>query len=373
MGLSCLTSTRPYAIKCAKWPGIVAVVTVFAGLMVPQPAMLAQRSTVKRASGFVARPAEGAARLPPGGRSQWPSVAALISTYERAEYLIEALQQISAQRYPGRLEAVVVDDSETDLEPRLQKLRQKSDGFMPQVTYIYLKDRMSIGAKRNLAARSTDADVLCVWDDDDVFTMDRIQSQVEHLFSGPGVSSPNCSAIEISSIFSVPDQDMQLSLRPTHLPQVVYENTLCFPKSWWESSKWSFGEAWEVSGQGEGTLEPWWKEVRPLPGTQEPFLYVYLPSSVSGGIPRNLDPHPAPDERLWALVRALHPSGRFPDHLPGHHVRGAIEGARACLRRMLDDPDLLSDSSLEPLDFEAFRERYGPVRQRWISQRQQQQ
>ncbi|CAE8707408.1 unnamed protein product [Polarella glacialis] len=268
-----------------------------------------------------------------GQRESWPAVAALIVTFERPELLLEALAQIAAQRYPGRVEAVVVDDSACSLEPRLREWSSELTGIpLPEVNYLYLKDRLSIGAKRNLAARSTDAEILFVWDDDDVFTVDRLQRQVESSPSGIA-----CSAIEVSSMYSVPKAS--LSLRPPTLPQLVFENTLCFTRAWWESNRWSFGEPWEVSGQGEGTLEPWWQEVTPLTGAQEPFLYIYLPSSVSGGTATVLDKHPQPDERLFELANAIREGGRFPDQLKGPHVKGALQGCRACLGQMLDDPD----------------------------------
>ena len=102
--------------------------------------------------------------------------------------------------------------------------------------------------------------------------MDRVRKQVLHL------QAVNCSGIEVASFYSVPDQE--LSVRPAHLEPLVFENTLCFRRAWWEQHGYGFGEAWEartggfrhvwqVSGQGEGTLEPWWSQVTPLPAAEE--------------------------------------------------------------------------------------------------------
>lgn len=317
------------------------------------------------ALGTETAPADDALR--PSSDAAWPSVGVVIATYERSHLVLEALQQIAAQDYAGSVDVVVVDDSTESLEPMLAKAEAEG-AKLPATKYLYSKERMSIGAKRNLAIRSTDATVLCVWDDDDVFTMDRLRKQVEHLRSA---KEPFCSAIEVASVYSVPEQ--RLHVRDGTLPQLVYENTLCFTRSWWESNALRFGEPWEVSGQGEGTLQPWWDEVKPLTGVEEPFLYIYLPSSVSGGTANRIDDHPEPSRRLFGLVSALR-AGRFPDHLSGRcpHVRGALAGARQTLASMLDDPALFSDQPDDdsmPGAFEEFRARYMPVRERHLRSR----
>ncbi|CAK0899712.1 unnamed protein product, partial [Prorocentrum cordatum] len=113
----------------------------------------------------------------------------LISTFERPGLLLEALAQVAAQDYGGDVEAVVVDDSAESLE-----------------------------------GRSTAAEVLCVWDDDDVFTRHRLRRQVEHLLGWDGGGGVPCSGIEVAYMYSVPTRG--LSFRPPRLPQLVFENTL---------------------------------------------------------------------------------------------------------------------------------------------------
>ncbi|OLP89846.1 hypothetical protein AK812_SmicGene28664 [Symbiodinium microadriaticum] len=256
--------------------------------------------------------------------SRWPSVSVQMVTYKRPKLLLEA-------RWRGR-------------------------GSIKDVRYIYLPERMSIGAKRNLATRSTDAEVLVIWDDDDVFTRDRIRKQVLHLLRSEDV---NCSGIEVSSFYSVPSKE--LTVRPAGLEPLVFENTLCFTRSWWEGNGYGFGEAWEVSGQGEGTLEPWWTQVQPLLGKDEPFLYIYLPSSASGGSAVNKDRRPPPQPALAALVAALQ-SGRFPDEVTSPHISGVLKGARDELEELLDCDGLMQISrvaSNEP--FETPVRRYPPA------------
>lgn len=120
-------------------------------------------------------------------------------------------------------------------------------------------------------------------------------------------------------------------------------------------------------------MQPWWDEVKPLTGAEEPFLYIYLPSSVSGGLANRVDLHPQPCERLFNLVTSLR-SGRFPDHLSARcpHIREALAGARQNLEAMLEDTALFDETKdeegLSPADaYQRFRDRYLPVRERYLS------
>ncbi|CAJ1417986.1 unnamed protein product [Effrenium voratum] len=280
---------------------------------------------------------------------RWPSVSVQMVTYKRAALLREALEQVKRQRYRGDVEVVVVDDSPEDQREDIEALQDAK----VRINYIYLPERMSIGAKRNLGIRNARAEVIAIWDDDDVFTKDRLRKQVEHLFSGTGVM---CSGIEVASFYSVPDQE--LSVRPPGLEPIVFENTLCFTRAWWEGEGYSFGEAWEVSGQGEGTLQEWWPQVDPLRAAEEPFLYIYLPSSASGGTALNKNRRPPPTASLLALSRALL-SSRFPQSL-GAHVDTAVSSARSEVEELLQMPGLTSDNSSSVWAMTSLR-RYRPL------------
>ncbi|CAJ1362151.1 unnamed protein product [Effrenium voratum] len=271
-------------------------------------------------------------------------------TYKRAALLREALEQVKRQRYRGGVEVVVVDDSPEDQREDIEALQDAK----VRINYIYLPERMSIGAKRNLGIRNTRAEVIAIWDDDDVFTKDRLRKQVEHLFSGTGVM---CSGIEVASFYSVPDQESSRCGRRAWSPSSS-TNTLCFTRAWWEGEGYSFGEAWEVSGQGEGTLQEWWPQVDPLSAAEEPFLYIYLPSSASGGTALNKNRRPPPTASLLALSRALL-SSRFPQSL-GAHVDTAVSSARSEVEELLQMPGLTSDNSSSVWAMTSLR-RYRPL------------
>eukprot|EP00434_Breviolum_minutum_P001445 symbB.v1.2.001273.t1/scaffold64.1/size360880/5 len=206
-----------------------------------------------------------------GGRSHRSGGGGGGRLAEWQEKDIEALEQVSWQDYEGPLEVVIIDDSPEESQD-IQESMSGLHSAIP-VHYIYLEERMSIGAKRNLATRSSTAEVC----------------------NPVGSGGVNCSGIEVASFYSVPDEE--LSVRPVGLEPIVFETRLHEPDI-----------VDQVSGQGEGTLEGWWNDVQPLSGAEEPFLYIYLPSSASGGTALNKNRSPPICSKLTALIRALHPS-----------------------------------------------------------------
>lgn len=105
-----------------------------------------------------------------------PLVCVIIPTYQRPQFLTRALNLIRQQDYPN-IEIVVVDDS---LEPSLTP--ELVDEM--KVRYYHLRERKSIGAKRNFAVSQCSGEVIVHWDDDDFFRPHRISAQVQPIING---------------------------------------------------------------------------------------------------------------------------------------------------------------------------------------------
>jgi hypothetical protein len=94
-------------------------------------------------------------------------------TANRRALVPSAILMFLRQDYPGEKELVIVDDGEegvADLIPR-----------HPQINYIRLPDRRTIGEKRNIACEAARGDIILHWDDDDWYAPWRIRYQVEEL------------------------------------------------------------------------------------------------------------------------------------------------------------------------------------------------
>uniref|UniRef100_A0A7S4PYA1 Glycosyltransferase 2-like domain-containing protein n=1 Tax=Alexandrium monilatum TaxID=311494 RepID=A0A7S4PYA1_9DINO len=196
------------------------------------------------------------------------------------------MAQIWAQDYPGELEVVVLDDSSESSEAKVAEFARCAS---MNVNYQHLPYRCSLGGKRNLAAASTEADVICLWDDDDIFPTNRISRQVSDLVGGR-----DCSYIETVYYYSFMKE--QLNVHRKHVPGLPIENSLCFWRDWFERGRGfnavNFGEGlWlfdlrvpeAAVDQAQPSLEALVPEnVAMVPATELPFLYVKHGVSVSG-------------------------------------------------------------------------------------------
>jgi glycosyltransferase involved in cell wall biosynthesis len=91
-------------------------------------------------------------------------------TANRRHYVPQAIRYFLAQDYPNR-ELVILDDgpeSVADLVP--------DD---PQVRYVRLAGKRTLGAKRNECVKHARGDLIMHWDDDDWMASHRISYQVE--------------------------------------------------------------------------------------------------------------------------------------------------------------------------------------------------
>lgn len=118
-------------------------------------------------------------------------VSVLIPTYNRAEYLGEAIQSVLAQTYRD-FEIVVVDDGSTDGTTEL--IRR-----YPCVRYVY-QDHAGIPQTRNRALAEAQGDWIAWLDSDDLYTPDKLEKQVRYVLTHPDCSIVFCFPESFSNI-----------------------------------------------------------------------------------------------------------------------------------------------------------------------------
>jgi glycosyltransferase involved in cell wall biosynthesis len=96
-------------------------------------------------------------------------------TYNRRRFVPQSLQYYLQQDYPNR-ELIIIDDGTDAIE-------DLTEG-MSGVRYVRLPSRTSIGAKRNLACRQAQGEIIAHWDDDDWYSPDRLRYQVAPILAG---------------------------------------------------------------------------------------------------------------------------------------------------------------------------------------------
>ena len=104
-----------------------------------------------------------------------PLVSVVISTYNRAQLLVErSLDSVLRQDY-DRIEAIVVDDASTDdTERRVRALGDARITFVRMIDHSLPKELSAGVEARNLGLAMATGDFITHLDDDDEFTTDRV-------------------------------------------------------------------------------------------------------------------------------------------------------------------------------------------------------
>ncbi|CAE7020948.1 unnamed protein product [Symbiodinium sp. KB8] len=284
---------------------------------------------------------------PRGNAGPFPSVSVQVVTYNRPSLLLEALLQIEAQDYPTPLEVLILDDSDTSSEKDVLRFAANS---RHDIQYRFLSERLTIGEKRNLAAESTSAEFICTWDDDDIYTVDRVRLQAEFL---SGNRRCNCVAIERRFFYWLNEDVLRGCEDVQFLP---LENTLCFRRRWFEAGRrfaaGSLNEGLGLLRGPTGVKHPGRLGILPISAEELPFLYIKHSGSMTG---TGKEPYAkqGAEISLLPLVRACH-LGRFPD-LPSRTNHSRILRAVRELLRTLPRSGKLSFSLTSEIDPSAFR------------------
>lgn len=108
-----------------------------------------------------------------------PKVSAIIPTYNRAAFVVQAIESALNQRFED-LEVIVVDDGSTD-GTRLALERYRS-----RIRYIY-QENAGVSAARNKGIESSQSEWLAFLDSDDEWTEAYLFEQIKQTNASPGI------------------------------------------------------------------------------------------------------------------------------------------------------------------------------------------
>ncbi len=109
-----------------------------------------------------------------------PCVSVIVPTYNRAHFVIEAVQSVLNQSFVD-LEVIVIDDGSND------NTRTLIEGIQDQrIHYIY-QENAGLAAARNTGIRHARSDLLAFLDDDDLFFPEKLAIQVEAIENNPEI------------------------------------------------------------------------------------------------------------------------------------------------------------------------------------------
>jgi len=108
-----------------------------------------------------------------------PKVSVIIPTYNRSEYVTQAIDSVLAQTYTD-YEIIVVDDGSTD------KTREVLEPYMDKITYIY-QENTGVSAARNTGIKIAKGVWLAFLDSDDEWLPEKLRIQTTFVQENPSI------------------------------------------------------------------------------------------------------------------------------------------------------------------------------------------
>ena len=163
--------------------------------------------------------------------SELPDVSIVTLTYNRRLFMPLAKYSYMIQSYPEqKLEWVIVDDGDDSIEDTLIGI--------PNVKYVRLDTKTSIGEKRNIGVQSAMYDTIVMMDDDDVYPNNSVLHRVAMMGKEPKkqcVFTTTIPCYDIQkhiSFINVPPYGLSMAQR-------VSEASLAFTRQFWEDRKFT--------------------------------------------------------------------------------------------------------------------------------------
>jgi glycosyltransferase involved in cell wall biosynthesis len=159
-----------------------------------------------------------------------PSVSCVMPCGLGDKYVVTAIQCFLDQTYGGQLELVIVDNNEGEVK---FGVNAPADLDQERVSVKYVRaPRAPVGALRNTGIRHATGDVMCIWDEDDWSSKDRVAEQVKRLQESGKAATGWHNVLYFDEVTG---GTFKYSYSPgrAHEPYAMGASH-CFLKSWWE-------------------------------------------------------------------------------------------------------------------------------------------
>ena len=113
-------------------------------------------------------------------KTKLPFVSICTPTFNRRPFISIMIQCFLNQTYPReKMEWIIVDDGTDKVEDIIKAAN------IPQITYINLPKKVSLGEKRNITHKYATGSIIVYMDDDDYYPPERVSHAVETLQANP--------------------------------------------------------------------------------------------------------------------------------------------------------------------------------------------
>lgn len=152
-------------------------------------------------------------------------VSVIIPTYKRSGMLCRAIESVLKQTY-STVEVVVVDDNDPYTEWRNKTMakmeRYKGDN---RVKYVCHDKNRNGSVARNTGIKAASGELVTYLDDDDVYTLDKIEKQVDYLLAHPEYRAVYCGWKREGHIF-MPEGEGDLSYGILSGSNIIITNSI---------------------------------------------------------------------------------------------------------------------------------------------------
>lgn len=121
-----------------------------------------------------------------------PLVSVVVPTYNRQDYLAEAIESVIEQTYDA-IELLIVDDHSSE-SPR-SIVDEFSDANLQNIEFLRHEENKGVSAARNTGIENANGELIALLDDDDLWTPDKIERQVAEFQRGGSDIGVVCSGI----------------------------------------------------------------------------------------------------------------------------------------------------------------------------------
>ena len=122
----------------------------------------------------------------------FPFVSVITPTYNRRRFIPYLIECFKNQTYPARrMEWIIYDDGSDPVKD----LFEPHMATIPNLIYIYEKDKQNIGGKRNRLNKEACGDIIVAMDDDDYYPEERVYAAVKAFKQNPGIQLAGSSEI----------------------------------------------------------------------------------------------------------------------------------------------------------------------------------
>lgn len=155
-----------------------------------------------------------------------PLVSCIMPTYNRREFIPNAIRYFLRQDYENK-ELIIIDDGTdtiADLVPE-----------SPMIRYYRLDQKITLGAKLNLAAAYANGDIIANWDDDDWYAMHRLKYQVTAL----QLAQTDVCGINHLLYYDLQKQHAFQYIYPANQRVWLLGSSLCYTRETWNQHRFA--------------------------------------------------------------------------------------------------------------------------------------